>query len=86
MSEEQNDQYEYLEVEVTRTQGTTVMMRVPKGFDRKNLKGDLLAKACKDTVEDYEWDSYGWEGTVEWQAIKSIPKEEATQYVVYNVE
>jgi hypothetical protein len=78
-------EFKYLEVEVTRTEGMTLYLKVPYDFDRKKLSTELLAKACKETCNDYDWDDYGWEQTVEWQAVKEVPEKDATIYEVYEV-
>lgn len=80
-------EFKYLEVEVTRTEGTTVFLKVPKDFNFKACANftDILAAACDETVSASEWGDAGWRDTVEWQAIKEVPKEEAEQYVLYEM-
>ena len=83
---EPKPEFKYLEVEVTRTEGTTVYLKVPYDFDRKKLSTELLAKACEETSEDYDWDDWGWEQTVEWQSVKEVSEKDATAYTVYEVK
>ena len=83
---EPKPEFKYLEVEVTRTEGTTVYLKVPYAFDRKKLSTELLAKACKETCDEYDWDNTGWEHDVEWQSVKEVPEKDATAYNVYEVK
>jgi hypothetical protein len=84
------EQFKYLEVEITRTQGTLVFLKVPKDFNHRacvNLK-EILRDAAIETCDESDWrlGSDQWEDTVEWQAIKEVPKTEAEAYVMYEVK
>jgi hypothetical protein len=84
------EQFKYLEVEITRTQGTLVFLKVPKDFNHRacaNLK-EILRDAAIETCDESDWrlGSDQWEDTVEWQAIKEVPKAEAESYVMYEVK
>ena len=84
------EQFKYLEVEITRTQGTLVFLKVPKDFNHRacvNLK-EILRDAAIETCDESDWrlGSDQWEDTVEWQAIKEVPKAEAEAYVMYEVK
>jgi len=82
------EEHKYLEIEVTRTQGSLVFLKVPKDFNHRacvNLK-EILAAACVETCSDSDWDANGWEDTVEWQSIKPVTKKEAEAYQMYEVE
>jgi hypothetical protein len=82
------EEYKYLEIKVTRTQGSLVFLKVPKDFNHRtcvNLK-EILAAACVATCSDNDWDANGWEDTVEWQSIKPVTKKEAEAYLMYEVE
>jgi len=79
-------EFKYLEVEVTRTQGTVLYLKVPKNFETKKLNNKILVDACKGTLAEYEWDEEGWEGTIERQATKEVSENEATAYNVYEVK
>jgi hypothetical protein len=84
------EQFKYLEVEITRTQGTLVFLQVPKDFNHRacvNLK-EILRDAAIETCDESDWrlGSDQWEDTVEWQAIKEVPKREAEAYVMYEVK
>ena len=80
--------FKYLEIEVTRTESSTVYLKVPQDFDRKSItrKSDILAKACKKTLSDYDWDHYGWEQDIECQSVKEVSENDATAYNVYEVK
>ena len=82
------EEYKYLEIEVTRTQGSLVFLKVPKEFNHQacvNLK-KILAAACVATCDDNDWDAHGWEDTVEWQSIKPTTKKNAESYLMYEVK
>jgi len=84
---EPKPEFKYLEVEVTRTEGTTLYLKVPYDFDRKKLSGELLVEACNKTCySDFDWDNYGWEQTVECQSVKEVSEKDATAYEVYEVK
>lgn len=78
--------HKYLQVEITRMQGTLVFLKVPKDFDSK-ARGfkEILKAAAVETCDEYDWDSHGWEDTVEWQSIKEAPEAEAQKYDVYTL-
>ena len=83
-----NEKYKYLEIEVTRMQGSLVFLKVPKDFDHRacvNLQ-EILAAACVETCRDSDWDAHGWEDTVEWQSIKPVTEKEAELYQMYKVK
>jgi hypothetical protein len=84
------EQHKYLEVEITRTQGTLVFLKVPKDFNHRacsNLQ-EILKAAAVETCDESDWrlGSDQWEDSVEWQAIKEVPKAEAEAYKMYEVE
>jgi hypothetical protein len=77
-------------VEITRTQGTLVFLKVPKDFNHRacsNLQ-EILKAAAVETCDEFDWrfGSDQWEDSVEWQAIKEVPKAEAEKYKMYEVE
>ena len=82
--------HKYLEVEITRTQGTLVFLKVPKDFNHRacsNLQ-EILKAAAVETCDESDWrlGSDQWEDSVEWQAIKEVPKAEAEAYKMYEVK
>ena len=84
------EQHKYLEVEITRTQGTLVFLKVPKDFNHRacsNLQ-EILKAAAVETCDESDWrlGSDQWEDSVEWQAIKEVPKAEAEAYAMYEVK
>lgn len=85
-----NPDFKYLEVEVTRVEGTTLYLKVPWNFDVKTLRrssgNKILIDACKETVGDYDWDDFGWEDTLEVQSVKSVEEKEATAYETFEVK
>lgn len=82
--------HKYLEVEITRTQGTLVFLKVPKDFNHRacsNLR-EILKAAAVETCDESDWrlGSDQWEDSVEWQAIKEVSKAEAEAYAMYEVK
>ena len=89
-SETVEQTHKYLEVEITRTQGTLVFLKVPKDFNHRacsNLK-EILKAAAVETCDESDWrlGSDQWEDSIEWQAIKEVPQKEAEAYTMYEVE
>jgi len=81
--------FKYLEIAVTRTESSTIYLKVPRTFDTKDIKRrrtDILANACKETLTDFDWDKTGWEIDITCQSIKEVPEEIATQYEVYKMK
>lgn len=84
MKVENNEEYEYLEVDVTKVLFSTVYLKVPKGFDRNLLKlTKILTRAAKETCDKSDWD--GWSEDVEVGDIKETSEKYATVYRVYDV-
>lgn len=76
----------YLKLEITRTEGTDIYVKVPDDFDHNALiraeHAGKIGRIAKETVMNGEWDNYGWEENIEVQSIKVVPESEATQYAV----
>ena len=43
-----------------------------------------IGKAAKETTEDGDWDSFGWEHDVDIQAVKEVSEETATAFDVFD--
>lgn len=85
-----SEEYKYLEVEITRTQGTIVFLKVPKGFSYRACANfqEILKAAAIETCSECDWrdgSADQWKDTVEWQSIKEVPQSEAEPYKMYNV-
>ncbi len=78
--------FKYLEVEVMREQGTIVYLKVPQEFDNKRLwrESKILDKACKETVNSYDWDD-PWCDEINCQGVREVDENEARQYKIYEV-
>jgi len=53
-------EFKYIEVEVSKTEYTTMYIKVPVDFSNSMLNNNILKKVTKDawwTEEDYEWES-----------------------------
>lgn len=70
-----------LRVGITRREGTELYIEAPKGW-RPDEHPDVLVAAAKQ-VPDFDWDSYGWEKTIEVEGVQEI--EAADGFPVYRV-
>lgn len=79
-------EYKYVEIEVTRTESTSVFLKVPKDW-RYEWQRDknMLVKAVKETVDTYDWDNYGWEHRIEVQSQSTVSEDVANDYTVFDV-
>jgi hypothetical protein len=78
-------QYRYYEVEVSRRQIAYVTVRVPydQKFDyRTSNSQKIVAKAVDETVQNYEWENE-YPQSIEIEGIKEMTEDEATVYDVY---
>jgi hypothetical protein len=79
------DEWEYLLVEVSRSESTELYLKVPKGWRPSGRDSRLLGKAASDTTRDSDWDNYGWEQCVEVQGCQLVDAKEAEQYQTFDV-
>jgi hypothetical protein len=84
------EHHKYLKVEITRTQGTLVFLKVQKEFNYRacsNLQ-EIIQLAAEETCGESDWrlGSDQWPDSVEWQAIEEVPKAEAEEYEMFVVE
>ena len=77
--------WEYICVEVTRSESTDLYLKVPKGWRPSGRDYKLMGRAAKETTSDSDWDSYGWENDVEVQGHKPVDAKEAEQYQIFDV-
>lgn len=82
--------FKFIEVEVTRTEGTTLFLKVPSNFDNQSLfhykSMKLLVEACKKTCGNFDWDNFGWEESLEVQSVNDVSEKEASQYKTYEIK
>lgn len=79
-------EYKYVELEITRTESTSVFLKVPKDWqfeERRDKK--MLVKAVKETVDTYDWDNYGWEHRIEVESQRTVSEDDANDYTVFDV-
>lgn len=77
--------WEYIRVEVTRTESTSLYLKVPKGWRPSGIYRELMGHAAKETTTKADWDNSGWESSVEAQGHKLVDAEEAEQYQVFDL-
>jgi hypothetical protein len=76
--------WEYICVEVTRTEITALYLKVPKDWRPSGKDYKMMGRAAKETTSDSDWDNYGWENDVELQGHKPVDAKEAEQYRVFD--
>ena len=76
--------WEYICVEVTRTESTDLYLKVPKGWRPTGRDYKMMGRAAKETTSDSDWDIYGWENDVEVQGHKPVDAKEAEQYRIFD--
>lgn len=79
-----SEEYDYYQVDVVKKSGTQVYIKVPKGRKVTFRDRELVRKATVETVENYDWDDYGWERDLEIEGIAEVDKRDAIQYDVYD--
>ena len=79
------DDFEFLSVEISRKQYTTIYLKVPIGWRPKGRDYKLLAKAAEETTERYDWDECAWPHTVEMESFAVCDKNEAQRYLYYEI-
>lgn len=80
------DESEFLRVEVSRKQYATLYLKVPKGWRPKGKDRKILEEAAKETVDNYDWDDFGWEFTIEMESWKTCDEREATSYSFFTIK
>jgi hypothetical protein len=76
--------WEYICVEVTRTESTDLYLKVPKGWRPSGRDYKLMGRAANATTRDGDWDKYGWENEVDVQGHKPVDAKEAEQYLTFD--
>ena len=81
-------EYKWLRVEVTKTRGTEVYLKVPKEFDNKKLYDFSMDRVLSDAINkticsDVEWEDVDF---VQCESIQEVSEKEANQYEVYEVK
>ena len=79
------EKFKYLAIEVTRSQGTTVFLKVPYSWNYTCINNQLLNDAIEKTIREYDWDAGNGRDNLDWQNIKEVSENEANQYNVFDV-
>lgn len=78
--------YKYVELAITRTESTSVFLKVPKDWKYEYQRDKkMLVKAVKETVGTYDWDNYGWEHSMEVESQCTVSEDVAYDYKVFDV-
>lgn len=80
-----DQEFEYLKVEITRTESTDLYLKVPKGWRPTWKDRDMIVRATVDTISESEWDHFNWQDTIEDQGHGVCTAEEAETYAVFDV-
>jgi hypothetical protein len=78
-------EYEYIQVQVIRSESTDLYLKVPKGWRPSGRNRKLLGVAAKETTSDFDWDNFGWENDIDVQGYKPVDAKEAELYKVFDV-
>ncbi len=81
---EEEQEYDYYEVEVAKRSHSTVFIKVPKGEKVTSKNTKIITNAAVETLDKYDWDDYGWSDDLETYGIKKVSEKEATSYEVYD--
>lgn len=74
---------DYYKIGVSRSTYTEVYIAVPKGEKITHADRKLIKTATLETTDNYDWDDYGWENTLEVEEISQVDENEATSYKYY---
>lgn len=78
------NKYEYYKIETIKKSFTDVYIKVPTGRKIEFRDTVLVGRAAKKTINDYEWDDWGWENDVEINSIEKVTEEDAEIYSIYD--
>lgn len=81
---EEEQEYEYYEVDVTKKAFSTVFIKVPKGEELTWKHNKIITNAAVETLDSGDWDDYGWSEDLETYGIKKVSEKDATCYEVYD--
>lgn len=81
--ENQEENFDYIKVDVARLSHTDIYLKVPKNWN-PNRNRKLLGQAAYETTKDYDWDSFGWENNLEVNGWSVVKKEESERYLVFD--
>lgn len=81
---EEEQEYDYYEVEVVKKSYTMVYIKLPKGEVITPKDGKLITEATVETIDKHDWDDYGWADDLDVGRVKKISEENATCYEVYD--
>lgn len=73
-------EWEYICVEVSRSESTNIYLKVPKGWRPTGRDSKMMGRAAKETILESEWDNFGWEYDLEVQGHKPATEKEAEMF------
>ena len=86
MKTPEENQSEYLRVEITRTQATEIYLKVPKGWrPSPRSSQNIIIKAALETTSESDWRSYDWGDRVDVNGWEPVDEKEAKQFQIFDV-
>ncbi len=76
-------EYKYLEVNVERTQFTTIYLKVPLDFNKKRIPREMLLKACEETLDESDWAWSNADAEINQGLITEVSESVAKEYDVF---
>jgi hypothetical protein len=81
---EEEPEYEYYVVEVEKKSYSEIYIKVPKGEEITWRDKKLISEATVETLDEGDWDDYGWADDLETNSIRKTTRETAKFYEVYD--
>jgi hypothetical protein len=78
------EEHDYYIVEVVKKSYSEVYIKVPKGEEITWRDKKLISEATVETLDEGEWDDYGWADELETNSIQKTTRETANFYEVYD--
>ena len=76
----------YLAIEVAKSATTDLFVEVPDDFDEKQFMRGLhrkeLGRIARETTNEWEWDDFGWDDSLEIIEVKVVEESEAKQFKI----
>lgn len=77
----------YFKIAVSRSEATDVYIKTNDAMTpRDAMRCPDIGKAAKETTDDSDWDSFGWEHEIDVLSCVEVDEKEATQFPVYDAE
>ena len=78
------EEHDYYIVEVIKKSYSEVYIKVPKGEEITSRDSRLISEVAKQTLEESDWDDFGWADDLDTNSIRKTSQETAKFYEVYD--